>query len=130
DGVAKGNVATMLLAGFNASKTETTPATTPDAPTITKVLTNQAPGSIHVELGVQQDVRFIVFVSTDATLPEFDDEQFRIAENPKVLTMLIDSGRKMDITGLPVRSNLFVSAVAQNSTGIGFISPPVAASTL
>ena len=99
-------------------------------PVLWKVFTNQRPGSIHVEIESQKGVRFIVLVSTDATLPDFSEGQFLQVNNPKVIAIIIDSGRKVDITGLPVHASLFVSAVAMNNAGFSPASPPMAANTL
>ena len=69
-------------------------------------------------------------VSTAPTLPDFNDGIFLLANNPHVLAVVFDCGRKVDIPGLPPRSALFASALAMNSAGIGPACPPVAVNTV
>lgn len=130
DDVADGDVADILLAGFQPTKTERTPPPLPEAPVISKVLTSQQPGGIQLQIEPMKGVRFIAVVSTSATLPDLSDGQFLAASNAHVIAVLFDCGRKVNITGLPVRSALFVSALAVNTTGFGPACPPIAANTV
>jgi hypothetical protein len=130
DSVALGSAETIFLAGYYPTKTGGTPPALPLAPTIKKIITNQQPGSIQVELAVQRNVQFILIVSSDASVPIFTNGQYSIASNPKALVVLFDSGRKTDITGLPSHASLFVTALAVNNTGFGPACPAMAANTL
>ena len=131
DRIANGDEATILLSGFQATKSETTPATIPGVPEVKEPKVNPIHGSIHVEVEYNQGVKnYLYFVSTSNTQVNLDGHKFTVAQNPDVIAFVTDSHRKVDINDLPSGTELFLSVAAQNTAGIGAPSSPIAIKTL
>ena len=131
DRIANGDEATILLSGFQATKSETTPATIPGVPEVKEPKVNPIHGSIHVEVEYNQGVKnYLYFVSTSNTQVNLDGHKFTVAQNPDVIAFVTDSHRKVDINDLPSGTELYLSVAAQNTAGIGAPSSPIAIKTL
>ena len=131
DRIANGDEATILLSGFQATKSETTPASIPDVPEVKEPKVNPVHGSIHVVVEYQQSVKnYLYFVSTTNTQVNLDGNKFTIAQNPDVIAFVTDNHRKVDINDLPSGATLYLSVAAQNTAGTGAPSSPVAIKTL
>ena len=131
DRIANGDEATILLSGFQATKSETTPATIPDVPEVKEPKVNPVHGSIHVEVEYQQSVKnYLYFVSNTNTQVNLDGNKFTVAQNPDVIAFVTDNHRKVDINDLPSGEELYLSVAAQNTAGTGAPSSPIAIKTL
>lgn len=131
DRIANGDEATILLSGFHATKSETSPATIPVVPEVKEPKVNPLPGSIHVEVEYEKGVKnLLYFVSTTNTPVNLDGNKFSMAQNPDVIAFVTDNHRKVDINDLTSGTTLYVSVAAQNTAGIGAPSSPIAIKTL
>jgi len=132
DRIANGTQATILLAGFVATSSQTTIAAVPAIAHISKGVANATmPGSIHVEVDFDATAKnYLCIVSSTNAPIVLNGNQFILANNPTVIAFISDSHRKFDFSGLPSRADVFVSVVAQNSTGSAAPSSPLSLRTL
>lgn len=131
DRIANGVEDTILLAGFNATVSETVPATAPETLTVKKIAANPLAGSIHVELDVASKATgFVYMMSSTNVPPTFADEQFNITSNTQLVAFLIETHRKVDFYNLPSRATVYLTVVGFNSAGFGIPSAPIAINTL
>jgi hypothetical protein len=131
DRIANGNEAIILQSGFQATKSETSPASIPHVPEVKEPKINSIPGSIHIEIEYQQGVKnYLYFVSTTNTPVNLDGNKFSVAQNPDVVVFITEHHRKVDINGLTSGTTLYLSVFAQNTAGISAPSSPIAIKTL
>ena len=131
DRIANGDEATILLSGFQATKSETTPASIPNAPVVTEIKVNSLPGSVHVEVEYQQGVKnyLYFFLSTDSPV-NLENNEFSLAQNPSLVGFISDSHRKVDFDNLTSGATLYLSVAAQNTAGISDPSATMAIKTI
>ena len=131
DRIANGNETIILKSGYNATKSETTPASIPNAPVVKEAKVNALPGSVHVEVEYQQGVKnyLYFFSSTDAPI-NLERYEFSLAQNPYVIGFISDNHRKVDFNNLTSAVSLFLSVAAQNSAGVSEPSSPMSIKTL
>jgi hypothetical protein len=131
DRISNGAEDIILLSGYKVTKSETSPALIPAAPVVLDLSANALPGSIHIELEFQQSVKNYLYIcSSDSTPVMFKNNELPIAQNTKVVGIISDNHRKADFYGLPSRTDIHLSVVAQNSAGISTPSEPIAIKTL
>jgi hypothetical protein len=73
---------------------------------------------------------YMYIVSSDATVPVITDGVISIAANPKLVAVMTDTHRTVDIKNLPAKSTVYITIAAFNHVGIGNLSAPVAVGTL
>ena len=131
DRISNGNETIILQSGFSATKSETTPASIPNAPVVTEAKVNALPGSVHVEVEYQQGVKnyLYFFSSTDSPII-FENHEFPFAQNPGVVAFISDNHRKVDFNNLTSGATLYLSVAAQNTAGISIPSSSMAIKTL
>ena len=131
DRIANGNETIILKSGFTATKSETTPASIPNAPVVSELKVNSLPGSVHVEVEYQQGVKnyLYFFTSTDAPI-NLENNEFSLAQNPGVIGVISNSHRKVDFNNLTSGATLYLSVVAQNTAGVSNPSATMAIKTL
>lgn len=131
DRIANGNETIILQSGFNATKSETTPASIPNAPVVTEAKVNALPGSVHVEVEYQQGVKnYLYFFSSSDSPIDLENHEFSLAQNPGVVGFISDNHRKVDFNNLPSGTTLYLSVAAQNTAGISVPSSSMAIKTL
>lgn len=131
DRIANGNETIILQSGYSATKSETTPASIPNAPVITEAKVNPLPGSVHVEVEYQQGVKnYLYFFSSTDSPVNLENNEFSLAQNPNVIGFISDHHRKVDFNNLTSAVTLFLSVTAQNTAGISVPSAPMAIKTL
>lgn len=131
DRIANGDEATILLSGFQATKSETTPASIPHAPVVTELKVNSLPGSVHVEVEYQQGVKNYLYFFSSADSPvNLENNEFSLAQNPSVIGFISDNHRKVDFNNLTSGATLYLSVAAQNTAGISDPSVTMAIKTI
>lgn len=131
DRIANGDTATILLAGFNATASQTQPAAKPGVVTGIKITVSQMQGAIHVESDPNKNIwAYLYFVSTTPNAIVFDGNQFSMQKNPAVISFITDTHRKVDFTNLPGGQPLYLTVIAMNAVGMGDYAAPVTFRTL
>lgn len=131
DRISNGAEEVILLSGYKATKSETSPSLIPAAPVVLDLSANALPGSIHVEVEFQQSVKNYLYIcSSDSTPVIFKNNELSITGNTKVVGIISDNHRKADFYSLPSRTDIYLSVVAQNSAGLSTPSEPIAIKTL
>ena len=131
DRIANGSETIILQSGFNATKSETTPASIPHAPIVTEAKVNPLPGSVHVEVEYQKGVKnYLYFFSSSDTPINLENNEFSLAQNPSLVGFISDNHRKVDFNNLSSGTTLYLSVATQNTAGTGAPSSPIAIKTL
>ena len=131
DRIANGNEEIILLSGFQATKSETSPASISDAPVVKELKVNPLPGSVHVEVEYEQGVKnYLYFLSSADTPIDLENNEFSFSKNPAVVGFISDKHRKVDFNNLPSGTTLYLSVIAQNNAGSSDPSANMAIKTL
>ena len=132
DRIAAGIAAVILLSGFKATASVTSPTVPCAAATNVKGVTSLTiPGGAHVQCDViDSAVSYQYFFATTSDPIIFTGGFLSLAANPTVVAFGADTHNKFDVTGLPSRATIYLTIIGINRAGIGASNAPVSFRTL
>lgn len=130
DSVAKGNNKTIVMSGFEATKTDRTSATVPDQPNAVKIKT-EAGGTIFLSVDRVDGAASYLYIvySGEAKAIEVTDTHVVLPAGPEY-TIIPDGATREEVSGLTPGSKVNVQALAQNAAGKSSLSPLVSSFVL
>lgn len=120
DLIADGNGATIKLAGFETTKTETTSPQTPGTPGNLQATVNGNKGNLQVSCNVVPTAKAFVFTGLpDGASLSFNGDVMQITINGVTAYVQVTTKRKATFTGVPSGAAVGLSVYAVNSAGSG-----------
>jgi hypothetical protein len=118
--VANGNGATITLAGFEQSKPDTSPAQKPGVANNFKAAVNGTKGNIAVSWDAVDSAKaFVVTALPPNASVDYNGDTMLLTIGDATVYVSVGTNRKVEISNVPVGTQLAVSVYAVNSAGAG-----------
>jgi hypothetical protein len=118
--VANGVPATVILGGFVPTKSETTPASKPVAPSPVAVSINGTKGNFSAACpAVSGAISYVFTAAPEGASVNYNDDTMMITVGGLTVYVIVSTRGKADFCNVPSGTEMNVSAYAVNSAGCG-----------
>src|SRR4051812_8503841 len=118
--IANGNESIIVLAGFESTKSETSPAQKPGVASDFKATVNGTKGNIAASWGAVDGAKAFVVTALPANASvTYNGDTMLLTVGDTTIYVLVSTGRKVEISNVPVGTSVAVSVYAVNSAGTG-----------